>query len=946
MPIFVKAKDVNIKPIINEEEIFSKNLSINSQNSLERINQLINTKRSINRTKLEAYYNPEKTSSILDQKNLLQIIDRMQQIESGSREEKPLFELYSRKLNETLIANKDFFSDSKFRSEFFENLTSGLPDSKGKNLVTESEALYIQNVVSDIYNQLSNGVNKIIKNLEIPEAKQERFKVDFLRNMNSSISGIAIDAKDAEKNYQSSIANLVKSNLECFDSPDKIHNFLNTIEGLFTKDYSRNTDSKLERLSEMHNKVLDNPDIAFPITLGFLKTNFLEPFEDKLQTTDDNKALFIRDVSQLIAIVPSISEEETTIQEYGAKMKNLLQDHNLIQDRYHIFSLMEDSVLTEKTRQSVKSINSTINREVINEHITAFWKDTFPDKEVPEETISKFTDEILEKKEVPSLEEFVNQFNGFETMKLGDECHKNIKKLQNHLSDVNIGKNTNIADKFLELESKKLYADILQNSRLVANKSRLEELNELQEKYTDTNTDTINKLDGNSVNIGDIFKEQLVNEEKVLSDFSEGLYTISKHMSKYIDFDNGTVKNINNYSSNFAIQFLKDDQWKNFNQSNRDEFYTIIENNIENPYREQFNKAHQLVEDHIKSRIAILDLQAEIKTIEPELKSHYIKTQNDLIRDKFKKFEIEDTVFASREATMEHLFELQEMRNDIAKRCDKTSKNYERFSNNVERTKSALTDRYNKFDTKEYKYGKESAIYKLIMGLKTDTLVKVLQNTSEKEQDKMDAHEFILDKKDFYLNSPPELASKMHEVVYQANATKADSKIYSVIDCINKICTEIIKFIEHHSDKAIINLEEIGKGLSINGSKVDKLAKFIEDINQENLNKVFNQIESNIVGISRADFKHDTNEFKISQRPEKDEMDRIISEIKDLSPLVPLTPTKPLENLIDNLSRDEDAQFKISNAELDIKSNYEVLGGFTRQEMQRRSRDAAAAKGR
>ena len=210
----------------------------------------------------------------------------------------------------------------------------------------------------------------------------------------------------------------------------------------------------------------------------------------------------------------------------------------------------------------------------------------------------------------------------------------------------------------------------------------------------------------------------------------------------------------------------------------------------------------------------------------------------------------------------------------------------------------------------------------------------------------MDVHEFILDKKDFYLNSPPELASKMHEVVFQANATKADSKIYNVIDCVNKICTEIIKFIEHHSDKAIINLREMGKDLSIDGSKIDKLAKFIEDINQENLNKVFNQIESNIVGISRADFKHNTNEFKISQRPEKDEVDHIISEIKDISPQVPLTPTKPLKNLIGKLSRDEDVQFKISNAELDVKSNYKVLGGFTRQEMQRRSRGAAVAKGR
>ncbi len=64
------------------------------------------------------------------------------------------------------------------------------------------------------------------------------------------------------------------------------------------------------------------------------------------------------------------------------------------------------------------------------------------------------------------------------------------------------------------------------------------------------------------------------------------------------------------------------------------------------------------------------------------------------------------------------------MKNDIAQRCDKTSKNYEYFSKIVERTKSTLTDRYNKFDTKEYKYGKDSSIYKLIMGLKTDTLVK------------------------------------------------------------------------------------------------------------------------------------------------------------------------------------------------------------------------------
>ncbi len=929
MPIFVKPKDVNINPVINEEEVFSKNLSTNSQNSLEKINQLINTKRSRTTSALEAYYNPEKTSSILDQKNLLQLIDKMQQIEPGSREEKPLFELYSRKLNKALTNNKDFFSNSNFRSEFFENLTSGLPDLKGKNLVAESEALYIQNVVSDIYSQLSNGVDKIIKNLEIPEAKQERFIVDFLRNMNSSISGIAIDAKDAEKNYQNSIANLVQSNLEYFDSPDKIHDFLNTIEDLFAN-------HKLEKLSEMHSKVLDNPDIVFPITLSFLKTNFLEPFEDRLQTTDDNKARFTRDASQLIAIVPSISEEETTIQEYGAKMKNLLQDHNLIQDRDHIYGLIEDSILTEKTRQSVKSINSTINREVVNEHITAFWKDTFPEKEVPEETISKLTNEILEKREVSSLEEFVNQFNGLETMKLGDKCHENLKKLQVHLSDINIEKNPKLEDKFLELESKKLYADILQNSRLVANKSRLEKLNELQAKYTDT----ISKLDGNSVNVGDIFKEQIVNEEKVLSDFSKELHNMSKHIPKYIDIDNVTAKNTNRYSSDLAILFLNDAQGKNFSKNDREEFYTIIENNIEDPYKEQFNKAHQLTEDHIKLRLAIIDLQNAIKTIEPELKSNYFQTQNDLIRDKFKKFEIEDTVFTSRDDILEHHFELQEMRNDIAKRCDKTSENYKRFSNSVESTKSALTDRYNKFDTKEYKYGKDSAIYKLMMGLKTDTLVKVLQNASEKGQDKIDIHEFILDKKDFYLNSPPELANKMQEVVHQANATKADTKIYSVIDSINKLCTEIVKLIEHYSDKAIINLEEMGKDLSIDGGKVDKLVKFIEDINQENLNKVFNQIESNIVGTSRADFKHDTNEFKISQRPEKDEVDRIISEVKDLTPKVPLTPKAPLENLIGKLSKDEHTQFKISNAELNTNSSQKVLGSYTEQEMERRSRSA------
>ena len=220
------------------------------------------------------------------------------------------------------------------------------------------------------------------------------------------------------------------------------------------------------------------------------------------------------------------------------------------------------------------------------------------------------------------------------------------------------------------------------------------------------------------------------------------------------------------------------------------------------------------------------------------------------------------------------------------------------------------------------------------MGLKTDTLVKVLQNASEKGQDKIDIHEFILDKKDFYLNSPPELANKMQEVVHQANATKADTKIYSVIDSINKLCTEIVKLIEHYSDKAIINLEEMGKDLSIDGGKVDKLVKFIEDINQENLNQVFNQIESNIVGTSRADFKHDTNEFKISQRPEKDEVDRIISEVKDL------TPKAPLENLIGKLSKNERTQFKISNAELNTNSSQKVLGSYTEQEMERRSRSA------
>ena len=64
--------------------------------------------------------------------------------------------------------------------------------------------------------------------------------------------------------------------------------------------------------------------------------------------------------------------------------------------------------------------------------------------------------------------------------------------------------------------------------------------------------------------------------------------------------------------------------WKNFPQNARDEFYTTIENSVENPYREQLNKAHLLVEDHIKSRLAISDLQDAIKKIEPELKSNYI----------------------------------------------------------------------------------------------------------------------------------------------------------------------------------------------------------------------------------------------------------------------------------------------------------------------------------
>ena len=69
MPIFVKSIDVDTKSVINEGEIFSKNLSTNSQNSLQKINQLVNTKSLSNRVKLATYYNPEKLSNILNQKN-------------------------------------------------------------------------------------------------------------------------------------------------------------------------------------------------------------------------------------------------------------------------------------------------------------------------------------------------------------------------------------------------------------------------------------------------------------------------------------------------------------------------------------------------------------------------------------------------------------------------------------------------------------------------------------------------------------------------------------------------------------------------------------------------------------------------------------------------------------------------------------------------------------
>ncbi len=454
----------------------------------------------------------------------------------------------------------------------------------------------------------------------------------------------------------------------------------------------------------------------------------------------------------------------------------------------------------------------------------------------------------------------------------------------------------------------------------------MEELKELQKKHKDT----VNEIDGVSVNIGDAIKEIFTNQLKELSDFSDVLYKISTCIPKYIDVNSGTVININKYSSDLAILFLKDESYQNLGAKN--ELYTAIEKNIEHPYKEQFNKAHQLVEDHIKSRLAIVDLQNAIKKIEPEIRSDYFKTQGDIIRDKFKKLEIEDTVFASRENILEQLFELQEMKNDIAQRCDKTSKNYEYFSKIVERTKSTLTDRYNKFDTKEYKYGKDSSIYKLIMGLKTDTLVKVLQNASKdpnsrQEQHKINIYEFILDKEDFYLNAPPELASKMQEVVHQANATKADTKIYSVIDGINKLCTEIVKLIELYSDKAIINLEEMVKDLSIDREKVDKLVKFIEDINQENLNKIFNQIESHIVGTSRADFKDDTNKFKISQRPDKDEVERITNEV-DLPTL------KPLKDFIGKLTKSEKREF----SKLPNPSNQKVFGCYTEREMERRSR--------
>ena len=43
----------------------------------------------------------------------------MQQIESGTKEERNLLELYLKKLSKTLNDNQDLFSDNKFRSEFF-----------------------------------------------------------------------------------------------------------------------------------------------------------------------------------------------------------------------------------------------------------------------------------------------------------------------------------------------------------------------------------------------------------------------------------------------------------------------------------------------------------------------------------------------------------------------------------------------------------------------------------------------------------------------------------------------------------------------------------------------------------------------------------------------------------------------------------------------------------
>ena len=467
-------------------------------------------------------------------------------------------------------------------------------NNKGNELINGQQAqLYNQNIENN--NNIKNIISNEFNSLIIP------YQRDFnsnIYNLESKINSINLKLDKLSNNNN-----------------NDIDNFLINKEYLNKNKLNNNTDYISREEFESKSLELNNQISLLNSVIISLKNNNNKPFDNNLNnennSNNENKKVLdelnifkntiYRDIEQVN------QKFDTNLKEYDIKIKNILEDLNIIKEDYK--SLKYELGLLKININNINKVHKD------NESIS---KEKYLEK--------SFNENFL----INDIKEYKNKISNLE---------KNIKNLEeNNNFDIQYLKKelSNLDLKFKNIEKPAVNSDI---------NSSINNTNNIRISRNEKNNEYIEGL------IRNYFQDFKKENENNINELNSKLDNKNEEIFKYFEKYDNTIKNLNTKIEKINNN-LEIDNKKKFNHLNEKIEKSIIELNESNiGFNNESRFANNILgnESINNIKLQIKNQNLKIDRLDSEIKDKLINIDEQILNNEKKMSSLEEKIFENRE---------------------------------------------------------------------------------------------------------------------------------------------------------------------------------------------------------------------------------------------------------------------------------------------------------